>query len=133
MLGYRDSAREWPGKIPARFDDLLNLIPARLTALLWIICAPLIGANSMEALAAWRSDRGKTASPNAGHPMSAAAGALEVRLEKTVHYVLGERYRAPGPIDIQRAVRLMQITSLVGFGLAVIVLGFRKRQQRDEQ
>jgi adenosylcobinamide-phosphate synthase len=133
MLGYRDSAREWLGKIPARFDDLLNLLPARLTALLWIMCAPLIGADSTGALTVWRTDRSKTASPNAGHPMSAAAGALEVRLEKTDHYVLGERYRAPGPTDIKRAVHLMQIASLAGFGLAVIVLSFRKRQQRDEQ
>ncbi|MEO0564222.1 MAG: adenosylcobinamide-phosphate synthase CbiB [Chloroflexota bacterium] len=103
MLGYRDPAREWLGKVPARTDDLLNLIPARLTAL-----AMIVGSrNPMRAWAIWRLDATQTASPNAGHPMSAAAGALGVELEKQGHYALGAGQRPPDPDDLRAARYLM--------------------------
>ena len=82
VLGYRDADREWLGKVPARLDDLANLIPARLTALLIILAAPFAGGHRSQALRTWWRDARQTASPNAGHPMSAAAGALGVELEK---------------------------------------------------
>jgi adenosylcobinamide-phosphate synthase len=122
MLGYHDAAHEWLGKIPARLDDLLNLLPARLTALLMIAAAAITGEDVVEALAIWRRDRNKTASPNAGHPMSTAAGALGVELEKDGHYLLGAGGRAPMADDIGRAVRLMQAATLLGTGLAVLGL-----------
>jgi adenosylcobinamide-phosphate synthase len=107
MLGYRDEMREWLGKVPARFDDLLNLIPSRLTALLFVVAAPLVGDDSGRAYRIWRRDGGQTASPNAGQPMSAAAGALGVKLEKVGHYQLGEGLCQPQPDDIRRARYLM--------------------------
>jgi adenosylcobinamide-phosphate synthase len=89
MLGYRDPAHEWLGKIPARLDDLANLLPARMTAGLLTLAAGLAGEDLAGAWRVWRRDAGKTASPNAGHPMSAMAGALGVELEKAGHYQLG--------------------------------------------
>lgn len=118
MLGYRDSDREWLGKVPARLDDLANLLPARLTAWLFIVAAALMGQNARAAWRVWREDAGQTASPNAGHPMSAMAGVLEVELEKIGHYRLGAGQRPPEPEDIRRAVRLMYIVT----GLAVVLL-----------
>ncbi|HHB91083.1 MAG TPA: cobalamin biosynthesis protein CobD [Anaerolineae bacterium] len=109
MLGYRDPAREWLGKIPARADDLANLLPARLTALFIILAAPLAGGNVCRAWRIWRRDARKTTSPNAGHPMSAMAGALGVRLEKSGHYVLGDELAAPIPSDIERAIHLVHL------------------------
>ena len=53
-------------------------------------------------MAAWR-DAGLTASPNAGWPMAAAAGALDIRLEKADHYVLNPDGRLPGAEQIGRA------------------------------
>lgn len=130
MLGYHDVAREWLGKIPARVDDLLNLIPAQLTSLALCIAAFLTGDDGAGALAAWQRDRHKTESPNAGHPMSAAAGALGVELEKAGHYRLGEGYRKPRAADIPRAVRLMTVATLaVLAGLAILTpLVVRKKQ-----
>ena len=120
MLGYRDAAHEWLGKIPARTDDAANLLPARLTALLITLAAPLVGADARGAWRIWRRDARKTASPNAGHPMSAMAGALGVRLEKTGHYALGEDQPAPQPRHIPRAVRLAQIS--VALGVLILAL-----------
>jgi adenosylcobinamide-phosphate synthase len=129
MLGYRDAAREWLGKIPARLDDVMNLVPARLTALLLVAAAVLTGEDARRALAVWRRDRDKTASPNAGHPMSAAAGALGIELEKDGHYILGIGGRTPAAGDIKRAVHLMQVAALIGTGLAMLgmLLWARKR------
>jgi adenosylcobinamide-phosphate synthase len=110
ILGYRDADREWLGKVPARLDDLANLIPARLTAVLIILVAPSAGGHRSQALRTWWRDARQTASPNAGHPMSAAAGALGVELEKIGAYRLGAGLRLPGVADIGRAIRLLSGT-----------------------
>lgn len=117
MLGYRDPEREWLGKAPARLDDLMNLVPSRLTALLFILAAWVSGGDASRAIAIWRRDRYRTKSPNAGHPMSAGAGVLGVELEKVGHYNLGEGQRTPQVHDIDRAVRLMQVTAFSAAGL----------------
>jgi len=88
MVGYHGQY-EYLGKAAARLDDALNLLPARLTALLIIALAPLFGGNRLTAWQIWQRDAQRTASPNAGHPMAAAAGALSLQLEKIGHYRLG--------------------------------------------
>ena len=123
MLGYRDPAREWLGKIPARLDDAANLIPARITALLIILAAPLAGGDLRRAWRVWRRDARVTASPNAGHPMSAMAGALGVRLEKIGHYTLGRDLRPPRAADIAPARRIISL-AVVFFALFLAL--FRK-------
>ncbi len=103
MLGYRDGALEHFGKLAARADDALNLVPARLAALAIVLASALTAAD---AAGAWRtllSDRGATASPNAGWTMSAIAGALGVTLEKRGTYRLGCG-RMPDVRDIRRSV-----------------------------
>ena len=116
MLGYRDAAREWLGKIPARLDDGLNVLPARLSALLLWLAGGLAGCDMRQGWQVWRRDARSTASPNAGHPMSMMAGLLGVRLEKIGHYQLGAALRPPGPADVARSIRVMQIAA----GLAVM-------------
>jgi adenosylcobinamide-phosphate synthase len=117
MLGYRDTEREWLGKIPARLDDVLNLVPARLTVLMFLLIAWAGGGDATRAISIWRRDRYRTQSPNAGQPMSAGAGVLGVELEKVGHYKLGEGQRAPQADDIERAVRLMHATAFIAAGL----------------
>lgn len=107
MLGYRDPLHEWLGKVPARLDDLVNLIPARLTACLMVMAAPFLGGNARQAWAVWRRDAHRTVSPNAGQPMSAMAGALEVELEKVGHYRLGAGQIFPVAMDIARSLRIV--------------------------
>lgn len=107
MLGYHDAEREWLGKFPARIDDVLNFIPARLTGLFILLSAPFCGASLTKAWNIMWRDARKTASPNAGVPMSAMAGALGVELEKVDHYRLGQGLCPPSVRDLVRARRLL--------------------------
>jgi adenosylcobinamide-phosphate synthase len=121
MLGYRDPEREWLGKIPARLDDLVNLLPARLTAGLFLLATWLLGGPIHRACRVWWRDAGQTASPNAGRPMSVMAGALGVELEKIGHYCLGAGQALPVAQDIHTAVRLLAWALVLAVGLLAIV------------
>jgi adenosylcobinamide-phosphate synthase len=109
MYGYRGDL-EWLGKPAARADDVANWLPSRATCLLLAAAAAMTQGprSGRRALECWRSDGSRTASPNAGGPMAAMAGALGRRLEKPGHYVLGAGFPDPGPGDIRRAGRLVQ-------------------------
>jgi adenosylcobinamide-phosphate synthase len=106
MIGYHGKY-EYLGKISARLDDLLNIIPARLTAVMMIACAPLYRGNWRGSWHIWRRDARKTESPNAGQPMSAVAGALGIQLEKVDHYQLGDPERPATADDIGRAENMV--------------------------
>lgn len=86
MVGYRNKRYQHFGWASARMDDLLNFIPARLTALLMIICTLPIGLSMTGALKITLRDRLKHPSPNSAHPEAAAAGALGVRLGGLSNY-----------------------------------------------
>lgn len=120
MLGYRDPEREWLGKVPARVDDLVNLVPARLTAGLFVVATYLLRGPAWRALQVWYRDARQTASPNAGGPMSVMAGALGVELEKVGHYCLGAGQALPCAQDIGSAVRLLSWA--VGIAVAGLAL-----------
>ncbi len=112
MIGYRGQY-EYLGKFAARLDDVLNYIPARLTALLLIVSAPWYRGNRERAWQVARRDHSKTASPNAGWTMAAMAGALGIQLEKVGHYLLGDPDPAIPlrPNLISRAVAALYIVS----------------------
>jgi adenosylcobinamide-phosphate synthase len=121
MLGYHDAEREWLGKIPARLDDLVNLVPARLTAGLLLLATWLLGGPIHRALTVWWRDAGQTASPNAGRPMSVMAGALGVELKKVGYYCLGAGHALPAAQDIPAAIRLLAWAVAMAIGLLAIV------------
>jgi adenosylcobinamide-phosphate synthase len=122
MIGYR-GRYEWLGKASARLDDLLNLAPARLTAVLLLVGAPLAGGDVAQGWRALIADRTRTESPNAGWPMATMAGLLGVALEKPDHYVLGASGRAPEAADIHRAWRICRAAAaLAAAGAAGAIL-----------
>lgn len=127
LWGYRDPAREWLGKAGARVDDVANLLPARLSALL-IIAVAAIQGRAAPAWNVWRRDAGLTASPNAGHPMSAMAGALQIELEKIDHYQLGAGFPLPVAADIPRSVWVMR--GAVGLGVILSCLLLMRKQEK---
>jgi len=86
MVGYRNQRYLQFGWASARMDDLLNFIPARISALLLVIAAPLAGCSASGAARITLRDRLKHSSPNSGHPEAAAAGALGVRLGGAAGY-----------------------------------------------
>ena len=117
MIGYH-GRYEYLGKAAARTDDMLNVLPSRLTALLIVLCAPLFGGDCRRAWFTWRRDAHKTESPNAGHPMAALAGALGVRLEKVEHYMLGDAIQPLQPAVIEQAERITLFIGACAFALA---------------
>jgi len=108
MVGYR-GRYEYLGKASARLDDLLNFLPARLTAACLLLAGALVGQDARRGLATWRRDAATTASPNAGRPMAAMAGLLGVRLEKTGHYALGDAHVALAERHISLAWRVVRL------------------------
>ena len=81
MWGYRDDRRLYFGWAAARIDDVLNLIPARLTALTYAVLGHTRGA-----LSCWQRQAAAWSSPNAGPVLAAGAGALGVRLGGAAMY-----------------------------------------------
>lgn len=118
MVGYH-GRYEYLGKFAARLDDVLNLIPARLTALLlWLASAILRMHSKCGARIAWR-DHANTESPNAGWPMAMAAGLLGVRLDKREAYVLGAELAPPDAGALRLMLRLLLVAGVLAFLLAV--------------
>jgi adenosylcobinamide-phosphate synthase len=111
MVGYRGKY-EYLGKASARLDDLLNLVPARLTALLLVLSAGWYKGNRQNAWRIMLRDSRNTASPNAGWTMAAMAGALQVRLEKLGHYRLGDDQTPVSLAHINRSVAALYIIAL---------------------
>lgn len=124
MIGYH-GRYEYLGKAAARLDDLLNLIPARLTSLLLVAASWLAGLRAARAWDLAQRDHGLTDSPNAGWTMAAAAGALAVPLEKMGHYHLGDDPpRNLIPRKISAAVLLMSTATALAVAMIATLQAF---------
>jgi adenosylcobinamide-phosphate synthase len=127
MVGYKNEKYIWFGWASARWDDCLNLLPARLTALLLALAAWLTpGMSAARSLRAVRQFAPLHPSPNSGYPESAVAGALGVELGGRNIYggQVSERARMGWPLrplskeDIVTAVRLLyKVGFLIAGGL----------------
>lgn len=124
MLGYR-GPNEYLGKAAARLDDIVNWIPARLSALMLLASGAMLRLPFATALRGMLRDRVLTESPNAGWTMGAMARLLGRELEKPGHYRLGEGLPEPQAEDIDRSVRLAERTALLGLLLSLGVLAAR--------
>lgn len=85
MWGYKTPEFVYFGRFSARFDDVLNYIPARLTAYGFVFCANTV-EQGKKALACWKSQAKQCSSPNGGPVMTAGAGALNVQLSDGAWY-----------------------------------------------
>jgi adenosylcobinamide-phosphate synthase len=132
MVGYRSPRYHRFGWAAARADDLANLLPARLTALITLAAAPLLGGSPAAAARAWRRDAAGHPSPNAGPVEASAAGALGIQLGGLTQYPHGVELRPvlgdgppPTPGDLRRMVRLSRLLGVAATGLAVLVAQVR--------
>lgn len=115
MIGHRNHRYEAFGWAAARFDDVVNLLPARLTGLLFAVAALVVpGASARDALRTMARDARRHRSPNAGWPESAMAGALGLKLNGPKNYAgvlvndayMGDGRREVTAQDIRDALRL---------------------------
>jgi adenosylcobinamide-phosphate synthase len=124
MIGHLSPRHSAFGWAAARLDDVVNLIPARLTALLFVIAA---GRTWRRALAVTWADASHHRSPNAGWPEAALAGALDIRLsgprvydgEVTVEPWVNPTGRDPSAIEMQQGLRLFVLAMLALCGVLV--------------
>jgi adenosylcobinamide-phosphate synthase len=115
MWGYR-GRWEWAGKFAARADDLLNLIPARITAIGLILAGP----NRISLFRRLPHEAARTASPNSGWPMAALALSLGIRLRKPQVYALNANGREPLAADTASALFRAETTAWITAGLFAI-------------
>jgi adenosylcobinamide-phosphate synthase len=130
MIGHRDERYLYFGRVAARLDDAANFVPARFAATLVCIAAEGIhNTDGFRACAIWLRDGGKHASPNAGQVESGMAGALGVRLggenrygdERTLSPQLGREFPKPARTEARRALKVVALASLFGFGAALLL------------
>lgn len=125
MVGYHSERYEYFGRAAARLDDLANLIPSRLTALLMIAASFLLDYDGAGAVRIFKRDRYCHKSPNSAQTEAVCAGALGLQLAGDASYFgtvhkkpfIGDAVRAAEYEDIRRANRLMY----AAFGLAVML------------
>lgn len=131
MVGYKNERYREVGWASARLDDLLNLVPARLTGLFMVLAAAVLRLDAAGALRVMRRDGRKPKSPNAGIPEAAVAGALGIRLGGPAVYfgqqvdkpTLGDDERPVTLAAYRQTVQLMYLASLFMLGLGLIFLG----------
>jgi adenosylcobinamide-phosphate synthase len=126
MIGHRTLRYRAFGFASARFDDLLNFLPARLSGTLLAIAAIFVGdGNAGRAFATMLRDAKKHHSPNAGWPEAAMAGALGLALAGPRDYAeervedawIGGGTPMARPADIARALRLYAVACLLLAGV----------------
>jgi adenosylcobinamide-phosphate synthase len=126
MVGYKNEPYRDFGKWAARIDDGANFIPARLSVPAIALALGLLGGDWRRSMATGFSQGDRHASPNAGFPEAAFAGALAVRLGGPNVYhghtvekpYIGEAFGEVRSGDIQRACRLMMVTSLLWMAIS---------------
>jgi len=134
MVGYLDEKYRDIGWSSARLDDVLNFVPARLTAGLMILAAYILRLDGKNAARIVRRDHANHKSPNCAWSEAAAAGALHIQLGGTHDYfgkpvykpTIGDDDRPADSADIGKTVRLLfGSAGLMLFLLAVLTLIFR--------
>ena len=120
MVGYKTSLFRNIGWFGANCDTILNYIPSRLTGLVMILSALILGYNWKESFYIMRRDGRKLESPNAGFPIAALAGALGTKLEKINYYAVGDGNIEFTKSHIISAIRLMKVSSILFCGLVTV-------------
>ena len=120
MIGYKTTMFKNVGWFGAKCDTVLNYLPSRLTGLVMILGALILGYNWKESLYIMRRDGRKLESHNAGFPMAALAGALGTRLEKMNYYTIGNGSIEFTKSHIISAITLMKVSSILFCGIITI-------------
>lgn len=127
MVGYKNETYINFGRAAAKLDDLLNLIPSRLAAMLMIGASAFLRMDIRNAVKIYKRDRYNHKSPNSAQTEAVCAGALQIQLAGDAYYfgilyekpTIGDDLRSIEPEDIKRANDLLYMTAV----LSVVILG----------
>ena len=129
MLGYVEPPYKDIGFFPAKLDDVMNFLPARISALLMLLGGGILGMDMSNGWRIFRRDRYKHASPNSAQTESVCAGLLGLRLAGDAWYhgvlhkkeYIGDETRAIEHEDIPRACRLLYATAILSLLLGCVI------------
>lgn len=121
MVGYKNPTYQQFGKASARIDDILNYIPARLSVPLIALAAQILSGFGQRSLMTAVCEGANHASPNAGYPEAAFAGALGLKLNGPNYYhgklvdkpYIGARFGPSSPGHIKKACDVMVLSSVL--------------------
>lgn len=121
MLGYVEPPYKNIGLIPAKMDDVMNYLPARLSALLMLCAGWILRLDVKNGWKIFRRDRYNHASPNSAQTESVCAGLLGLRLAGDAWYhgvlhkkkYIGDGLREIEHVDIRRACKLLYGTAVL--------------------
>ncbi len=121
MLGYKTDELINIGFFPAKLDDVLNYIPARIAGIYVVISAYLLKLDGKNSFKIMKRDARNCPSPNSGFTMATTAGALNIQLIKKDTYILGDANKSIDKNDITRAVNLSKLTIIL-FTLTILII-----------
>jgi len=135
MVGYKNDTYLNMGWASAKFDDLANYIPARLTAVLVIVASFVLRLDYLNAIKILKRDKRNHSSPNSPLSEAPAAGALRIELggkawyfgEMSIKPTMGDPLEDPTTDHIQKASKLMYMTSFIGLLLATVCVYMTSR------
>ena len=113
MVGYKNPENINIGWFPAKFDDILNYIPARITGFLIVIASMILKFDWKNSYKIMMRDANNTPSPNSGYTMAATAGALGIQLVKPGYYYLGDQINPLELDTITKTILLTKITIIL--------------------
>ncbi len=131
MVGYKNERYLYFGRAAAKFDDVVNWFPARLSAVLMVCAGGLLGMDAGNAWRIYVRDRYNHSSPNSAHTEAVTAGALHIQLAGNAYYfgklyeklTLGDADRPVEYEDIRRAGRLLYGTAVLALLVFLAVKG----------
>ena len=130
MLGYVEEPYKNIGLVPAKMDDVMNFLPARISAFFMLAAGALVGLDVKNGWRIFRRDRFNHASPNSAQTESVCAGLMGLRLAGDAYYhgvlhkkkYIGDAVREIEVADIGRSCRLLYATAAVSL---VVCAGFK--------
>ena len=128
MIGYKNDKYLYFGRIAAKLDDVLNYIPARLTALLFIVSAIILRLDYKNSITMMKRDANKHPSPNGGYAEATVAGALNIRLggfnsyfgKKSFREYMGEPLEVLSSRHILLTIQMMYTSTILFLILTLI-------------
>lgn len=123
MVGYKNDKYLYFGRAAAKFDDVVNYIPARLSAVLMTLASAFCKMDAKNAWKIYKRDRYNHSSPNSAHTEAVAAGALHIQLAGNAYY-FGKLYEKPTLGDADRPVEYEDIRRVnrLLYGTAILAL-----------
>lgn len=129
MVGYMNDKYINFGRVSAKFDDVLNYVPARLSGIIIPMSAMLTGKSFKRSFSIMLRDRRNHKSPNCAYPEAAVAGALGVRIGGNNVYfgkvvekpTIGDPYKELEPSDIVDTIRIMYAASILTLAIGLFI------------